>query len=491
MSFLNKNEDKGKSVAVIVPAQHVLDGGGAAQVFKLQIETLKTLNCSVILIVAAPTFKLNRAARKRWLCKIELAAKKLCADEIIIISQFKYLRTLTALPSILTAKVRGCWNLNTDILLNKILNERQLRSKIRTMPFAVLCNYCSGLSLANAIIDTKRQILILHDVADNEVSTSTTDILDLIPNIVLLSADEMSQLQPKLRYSKCHIGLPLPSQKSLDFIELLSYSTLAEALDDSDPELAPNETDWKLASSLDLLFVGGAHPPNIEGLKQFVETCFTPYLQPKDIRLVVAGAAGPALWGNGPIPEGVTMLGTVANLRPLYASAKLVVVPLLSGTGISIKTLEALTLGKPVFASPVGLRGLAAPEDCSFAPPFDVIWAQQIVSLLKSRLPRKTLRDRLYTGFIHPTLATTLSNILQTLGDLPTPPEAMDPLDNIRPERLPLVEWVGDIKHILDIPLESQLNSKLYRERLRRLLNANFQGCDYEDILEDLKKIRY
>jgi glycosyltransferase involved in cell wall biosynthesis len=48
----------------------------------------------------------------------------------------------------------------------------------------------------------------------------------------------------------------------------------------------------------------------------------------------------------------------VDDVADFYARVAVVVVPLLSGTGVSIKTLEAIEYRKPVVASRVGVRGL-------------------------------------------------------------------------------------------------------------------------------------
>jgi glycosyltransferase involved in cell wall biosynthesis len=53
------------------------------------------------------------------------------------------------------------------------------------------------------------------------------------------------------------------------------------------------------------------------------------------------------------------LLGVVdGSLAPVYRSAAVVVAPIFEGTGLSIKTVEALAMGKAVVGAPAAARGL-------------------------------------------------------------------------------------------------------------------------------------
>ena len=49
----------------------------------------------------------------------------------------------------------------------------------------------------------------------------------------------------------------------------------------------------------------------------------------------------------------------MADLRPWYAGADVVVAPLWHGGGTRIKVLEAFAYGRPVVATPLAVRGIA------------------------------------------------------------------------------------------------------------------------------------
>jgi polysaccharide biosynthesis protein PslH len=54
----------------------------------------------------------------------------------------------------------------------------------------------------------------------------------------------------------------------------------------------------------------------------------------------------------------ITVTGTVADVRPYLAQARVAVAPLRSGGGTRLKVLEALDVGRPVVATPIGAEGL-------------------------------------------------------------------------------------------------------------------------------------
>ncbi|MEP6867389.1 MAG: glycosyltransferase family 4 protein, partial [Novosphingobium sp.] len=106
-----------------------------------------------------------------------------------------------------------------------------------------------------------------------------------------------------------------------------------------------------------LLFVGSNTAPNVVGLQWFFDEVWP------DIRaahpgahLDVAGTVARAFPQGG--PPGVSFLGLVDDLGPLYRSAGVVISPLTFGSGLKIKLVEALAMGKAVVATPVTLQGI-------------------------------------------------------------------------------------------------------------------------------------
>lgn len=111
----------------------------------------------------------------------------------------------------------------------------------------------------------------------------------------------------------------------------------------------------------DLLLVGSEHPPNVEGADWFYRHVFVPHLKKHGLRWAIVGSMCRAL----SIRDGsVHLLGMVEDIDNIYTRAKVVVIPLFRGAGISIKTLEALGRAKPIVTTSCGRRGL---KDCDDA----------------------------------------------------------------------------------------------------------------------------
>jgi glycosyltransferase involved in cell wall biosynthesis len=110
-------------------------------------------------------------------------------------------------------------------------------------------------------------------------------------------------------------------------------------------------------SSLDLLFVSSNHTANVSGLKWFLDSVYMPYLAPAGVSMAVAGSICEV--ANWPPHERLFFLGRLDALEPLYAAAKVVVLPIIEGAGGPVKTFEALSFGKPIVATSMALRGLS------------------------------------------------------------------------------------------------------------------------------------
>ena len=119
---------------------------------------------------------------------------------------------------------------------------------------------------------------------------------------------------------------------------------------------APSES----AGPRNLVFVGSMdYFPNAEAMTSFCHGVW-PQVREKisESHLWIVGAnPGPDVQALGQIP-GVTVTGTVPDVRPYYQNALTAIVPLRTGGGTRLKILEAMAAGVPVISTPLGAEGL-------------------------------------------------------------------------------------------------------------------------------------
>ncbi len=106
-----------------------------------------------------------------------------------------------------------------------------------------------------------------------------------------------------------------------------------------------------------VMFVGSVNQGNAAGLQWFLRECWP------EVR-VARPTAELRLYGDvvKRLPPsdlaGVQRIGYIPSLREAYADAHVVINPVMLGTGLKIKTVEALAYGRAVVTTSVGAEGL-------------------------------------------------------------------------------------------------------------------------------------
>ena len=99
--------------------------------------------------------------------------------------------------------------------------------------------------------------------------------------------------------------------------------------------------------------------PNMDAVEYFVNEIFPLARASRpDLRFVVVGRKPPRHIRDLGRLDGVTVTGTVDDVRPFLASAALYVVPLRIGGGSRLKILEAMAMRKAVLSTTIGAEGL-------------------------------------------------------------------------------------------------------------------------------------
>ena len=110
-----------------------------------------------------------------------------------------------------------------------------------------------------------------------------------------------------------------------------------------------------------MLFLGSfRHLPNFAALDWFVRRVLPLVLERRpEAKLVVVGSDPPPAHVYGDFPGSVEVRGFVEDIRTVLARYSVFVCPILSGSGVRVKLLEAFASGMPAVSTRIGAEGLA------------------------------------------------------------------------------------------------------------------------------------
>ncbi|HZC29604.1 MAG TPA: glycosyltransferase, partial [Gaiellaceae bacterium] len=138
-----------------------------------------------------------------------------------------------------------------------------------------------------------------------------------------------------------------------------------------------------------LLFLANfGYAPNRDAVRWLLGEIFPAirHAMPR-VRLQLVGNAPPA----GLARDGVVVTGRVPDVKPYVDAAHVVLCPLRVGGGVKVKMLEALSCGKAIVATPIGVQGLD--PDVVVVAEDAQTFAAETVRLLGDPQRRRQLED--------------------------------------------------------------------------------------------------
>lgn len=175
-----------------------------------------------------------------------------------------------------------------------------------------------------------------------------TKYLGLLHTPPVFLAEQMAIAQARRTY--------VCSLTDRSYLQRLFRSRTIEAVPNSVRIPPPSQ----VTSLLTLLFLGTyAFAPNQAAADWLIGTIW-PLVRAAvpNATLLIAGEFSESLRSHAAQPDGVEFRGFVADLDALYAETRVVVCPILSGSGTRFKIIEAFAYGRPVVSTPIGAEGL-------------------------------------------------------------------------------------------------------------------------------------
>lgn len=119
------------------------------------------------------------------------------------------------------------------------------------------------------------------------------------------------------------------------------------------------EADGQAVEPCSLFHIGAMDwMPNLESIRWLMDEVWpVVHREVPAAHLYLAGRKMPECWLHAAI-DGVTVMGEVPDARQFIAGKQINIVPLLSGSGIRVKIIEAMSMGKAVVTTTVGAQGI-------------------------------------------------------------------------------------------------------------------------------------
>lgn len=120
----------------------------------------------------------------------------------------------------------------------------------------------------------------------------------------------------------------------------------------------------EITNNQKILFFSGSNILNIKALISFINNIFPDLIkQFPDLELLIGGGICNKLTGKLPMKH-IVLKGEYDNPSDFYKLGDIVINPVSNGTGLKIKTFEALSYGKTVLSSSHSLEGIFNPLQC-------------------------------------------------------------------------------------------------------------------------------
>lgn len=210
--------------------------------------------------------------------------------------------------------------------------------------------------------------------------------------------------------NKADLILPITRDDSEKFVKLGINKPMLPI-----PVAVPVPENTADHSKNSICFIGSMNwTPNVEAVK-ILRTSIYPKLKAKfpDLQFHLAGSFMEDQFPSDPT-DNFENHGFVEDSNTFLRDRGILVLPLLSGSGVKIKVLEAMALGTPVVTTSVGAMGIEGTDAILVADKEDLM-IEKITELINSQEKRKSLGNNARNTIIEHYSTGSISQKIQTL----------------------------------------------------------------------------
>jgi glycosyltransferase involved in cell wall biosynthesis len=244
-------------------------------------------------------------------------------------------------------------------------------------------------------------VLFEHDVYFQSIGRGLEHVIGVIDDLKA-RIEYLRALRFELRalpgFDQVQVCTPANRDYLLGFLPNLApklRAGLRAGIDTSRYQFRPGEREPRT-----LLFLGSwRHDPNRVAVDWFMRHVMPLIVaEEPDVKLTIVGSDPPAAHVYADYAAHMEMLGFVEDVREPLGRYALFVCPILSGSGVRVKLLEAFAAGIPVVSTYVGAEGLAVKdgEICALADD-PAVFASRVVSLLRDPAKAAAMAERART----------------------------------------------------------------------------------------------
>ncbi len=228
----------------------------------------------------------------------------------------------------------------------------QLPQEIETQTFDLIhCNHFFSMPIAKRLAKEKAPILLeTHDIQARQFEIMNRLNWCLRPKVTYdeLLADELAQLEQ----ASALIHLNAEEKRLFESLlpgkqHILLYPTVNQIKPTSHGD--------------EIIMIAANNPPNLESICWLLDKVAP---KTKNFSVSIYGDANKGMQKSFPQlfeKFKFNFKGEIRRLEEAYQNAKTIILPAISGHGLSIKTVEALSTGLPLIATSIAFRGMDLP----------------------------------------------------------------------------------------------------------------------------------